>query len=358
MWVMRMLEISLLTLGDPETLTGGYLYHRRMAEAAPTHGARLSFLSIPERYLGAGALAARRLLQSAAADCDVVVLDSIVAAHVGAWPAKSVACGPPLVAMVHQPPGGIDRGRASQALLAVLDRRAYRRARTIMAASETLLEALASAGYSRQRLRLIPPGRDPVEGIEPSDTIDLAGPGARLLCVANWVPRKGIVQLLEALAQTPPGTATLHLVGRTDLDARYAKRVWRRIGTGALTGRVVVHGPLGRAQVAGCYAAADIFVLPAVREPYGTVYGEAMSSGLPVIGWRAGNLLHLAQDGREGFLVAPGDVAALAERIILLSSNASLRGTMGAAARRAASRLPTWAQTAEAFFATLAEAAE
>jgi glycosyltransferase involved in cell wall biosynthesis len=352
-----MLEISLLTLGDPETLTGGYLYHRRMAEAAPLHQARLSFLSIPERFLGAGALSARRLLASAA-DCDVVVLDSIVAAHLGAWPTSLAACGPPLVAMVHQPPGGIDRGRLSRALLAVLDRRAYRRARMIVAASETLVEALASAGYSREQLKLIPPGRDPLEGIESSDPIELAGPGARLLCVANWVPRKGIVELLEALSQTPPGTATLHLVGRTDLDSRYAKRVWRRIGREDLTGRVVVHGPLARVRVAGCYAGADIFVLPAVREPYGTVYGEAMSAGLPVIGWRAGNLMNLAEDRREGFLVAPGDIAALSNRIILLSGNASLRDTMGAAARRTASRLPTWAQTADAFFAAVAEAAQ
>jgi glycosyltransferase involved in cell wall biosynthesis len=354
---MRMLEISLLTLGDPESVTGGYLYHRRMADAAPAHRARLSFLSIPERHLGAGALAARRLLASAA-DCDVVVLDSIVAAHLGAWPTRLAACGPPLVAMVHQPPGGIDHGRLSRALLAILDRRAYRRARTIVAASEMLLEAFASAGYSRQHLKLIPPGRDPLEGIESSDAIDLAGPGARLLCVANWVTRKGIIELLEALSQTPPSRATLHLVGRTDLDSRYTKRVWRRIGRDDLKGRVVVHGPLARARVAGCYTAADVFVLPAIREPYGTVYGEAMSAGLPVIGWRAGNLMHLAQDGREGFLVAPGDVGALANRITLLSTDAGLRGIMGSAARRAAASLPTWGQTADAFFATLAEAAQ
>jgi glycosyltransferase involved in cell wall biosynthesis len=130
------------------------------------------------------------------------------------------------------------------------------------------------------------------------------------------------------------------------------------MGSENLRGRVVVHGPLSRARVAGCYAAADIFVLPATREPYGTVYGEAMSAGLPVIGWRAGNLMHLAQDGREGFLVAPGDVAALANRIVVLSTNPGLRGTMGAAARRTAARLPTWAQTADAFFATMAEAAQ
>ena len=185
-----------------------------MAEAAPAHGARLSFLSIPERHLGAGALAARRLLASVA-DFDVVVLDSIVAAHLGAWPARLAECEPPLVAMVHQPPGGIDHRRLGRALLAGLDRRAYRRARTIVAASETLLEAFASEGYARGQLKLIRPGRDPLEGVESSDAIDLSGPGARLLCVANWVPRKGIVELLEAVSQTPPSTSTLHLAGRT-----------------------------------------------------------------------------------------------------------------------------------------------
>ena len=40
-----MLVVSLVTLGSPEQLTGGYLYHRRMAEAAPDHDARVKFVS-------------------------------------------------------------------------------------------------------------------------------------------------------------------------------------------------------------------------------------------------------------------------------------------------------------------------
>ena len=63
--------------------------------------------------------------------------------------------------------------------------------------------------------------------------------------------------------------------------------------------------------MAGLYRAADAFVLASVREPYGTVYGEAMAAGLPVVGWRAGNLPHLARHGEEGLIVDPGDVAGL-----------------------------------------------
>src|ERR671930_149583 len=45
----RTLVVALLTLGDPGRLTGGYLYHRRMAEAAPWYDARIDFVSFPER---------------------------------------------------------------------------------------------------------------------------------------------------------------------------------------------------------------------------------------------------------------------------------------------------------------------
>src|SRR4029453_2074542 len=43
----RILTISLVTLGDPGRLTGGYRYHRRMAELAPSCGAPVEFVSFP-----------------------------------------------------------------------------------------------------------------------------------------------------------------------------------------------------------------------------------------------------------------------------------------------------------------------
>src|SRR5437763_867482 len=45
----QVLKIALITLGDPNTLTGGYLYHRRLAALAPRHSARIEFVSFPPR---------------------------------------------------------------------------------------------------------------------------------------------------------------------------------------------------------------------------------------------------------------------------------------------------------------------
>jgi glycosyltransferase involved in cell wall biosynthesis len=175
--------------------------------------------------------------------------------------------------------------------------------------------------------------------------------------VGNWVQRKGILSLLDAFAALDRTAGTLHLVGNTLAQPAYAQRVRARLGRDDLRGRVTVHGPLPSADVAALYAAVDVFVLPSLKEPYGTVYGEAMAFGLPVVGWRAGNLPYLAAHEREGLLVEPGDVVGLAAALQRLADDVSLRTRLGAAAKQRAMTRPTWDEVAALFFGHLGEVA-
>jgi glycosyltransferase involved in cell wall biosynthesis len=202
---------------------------------------------------------------------------------------------------------------------------------------------------------VVEPGSDlPIDGSARRDL--RLGRRIALLSVANWLPNKGILELLEAVATLPPCAATLHLVGDDRADPTYTARVRARLARPDLAERVVVHGPVPLDTVAALYAAADAFVLPSVREPYGTVYGEAMAAGLPVLGWRAGNLPHLAEDGREGLLAPPGDIRALAAALARLADDEPLRRRLGAAARQRALTRPTWDESAALFFAAVREA--
>ncbi|HEX2104021.1 MAG TPA: glycosyltransferase family 4 protein [Solirubrobacteraceae bacterium] len=347
------LDLCLVTLGDPQRLTGGYLYHLRMAAAAPRHGARVVFVSFPQRPFPLPALAAPRVLRRFRhLGADAVLLDSIAAAFAAPWLAADGAAPAPVIGVLHQPPGGIDHGRARSVAQAPLDRLAWRHARVLLVASDHLADQLAAEGFDPARIRVVPPGRDVAAA--PVDAGDLRrGRRAALLCVANWIERKGILELLDALARLPPDAATLHLVGDEHADAAYGPRVRRRLARPDLATRVVAHGPLSRERVAGLYAAADAFVLPAFREPYGTVWGEAMAFGLPVAGWRAGNLPYLADHERHGLLVAPGDVGALANALERLATDAALRTRLGEAARRRAAARPTWEEAAALFFDTI-----
>jgi glycosyltransferase involved in cell wall biosynthesis len=351
--------VSLITLGDPERLTGGYLYHRRMAQLAGDHDAGVRFVSVPDWTFPLAALAGPAVLRRAIQPgpvgrcADVVVLDSIAAAFLGAW----LSLRPPrvpLVGSLHQPPGGIDHGRGRRAVQAPLDRLAYARAAFLLVASQDLAERVERAGLPAARIRVVPPGRD-VAAAPGAPAGDLRnGRRAALLCVANWIERKGILETLEAVARLDDATATLHLAGDDQADPGYAAAVRARLAKPDLAGRVVVHGPVPIERVAALYRAADVFVLPSVREPYGTVWGEAMAAGLPVVGWRAGNLPFLASD-QEAVMATPGDVEGLSRALALLCADEPLRRRMGEAAQRRAASRPTWSDSAASFFDALRE---
>jgi glycosyltransferase involved in cell wall biosynthesis len=346
----RTLRAVLITLGDPARLTGGYLFHRRLSELAPAHGAVLTFASVKDRGFpwstlhGPGVVAEVRGHRP-----DVIVIDSIAAAYLA--PALMIRrAGMPMLGMLHQPPGGIDHGRVRTFLQAQLDNLAYRYVLRLLVASESLAGDLMRQGERPERIKVVPPGRDvaAVVGTPPGDL--RAGRRIALLCVGNWVERKDILSLLDAFARLDEAAATLHLVGSTDIEPKYAQRVRARLTQPDVVGRVRIHGSIGVSEVAALYAAADAFVLSSLKEPYGTVYGEAMACGLPVVGWRAGNLPYLAEHEREGLLVAPGDVAGLTTALRRLADDAGLRTRLGAAARQRAMSRPTWDEVAGLFF--------
>ena len=132
-----------------------------MAELAPAHGARVDFVSVPERTFPLALLDAPAVLEVARnLRPDVVVLDSIAAAFLGPRLARR-GLGLPLVGMLHQPPGGIDHDGTRRVVQVVLDRLAYRTAELLLVASESLADELVAAGVGSDRLRVVPPGRDP-----------------------------------------------------------------------------------------------------------------------------------------------------------------------------------------------------
>jgi len=237
-----------------------------------------------------------------------------------------------------------------------LDRLGYHHARCLMVASESLADDLRAEGAPLSLLRVVPPGRDVAASVGPSPGDLRKGRRAAFLCVANWVERKGIHSLLDAVARLPADAATLHLAGDDRAEPTYAARLRARLAQSDLAGRVVVHGPLSLERVAALYQAADAFVLPSLKEPYGTVYGEAMVFGLPVVGWRAGNLPYLAEHEREGLLVTLGDLPGLSAALLSLADDVPLRERLGAAARVRALARPTWEESAGVFFQTVREA--
>jgi glycosyltransferase involved in cell wall biosynthesis len=84
-------------------------------------------------------------------------------------------------------------------------------------------------------------------------------------------------------------------------------------------------------EVAPFYAAFDALILPSANEGTPVSAIEALAGGRPVVATRVGGVPDVVRDGVDGFLVEPGDVDAMADRLAALASDRDLRRRMGEA---------------------------
>jgi glycosyltransferase involved in cell wall biosynthesis len=340
------LRVAFVTVGDTDRLTGGYLYNRRLLDGLAENGVEV------RQVAPCGATPAEQAEASSGfgdalepARFDVLVVDAlariVVAPHLDGW--RSVR---PVVALVHELPGVVDpttaeRERPFEAPLLRSDR--------LVAVSEHGGKVLLDRGVLAGRVAVVRPGFD---GLEPCPGGTNGGGITRVLCVAQWIPRKGVLDLVRAWRAEERSGAVLDLVGETDADADYAAEI---LVAASEDPSVIGRGPVDDATLAGLYASADLFALPSRYEGYGIVYAEALSFGLPVVACDVGPVPEVT--GRDAaLLVPPGDTGALSGALGRLLSDAGLRQKMSAAALRRAASLPRWRETVEGFLRVLRDA--
>lgn len=153
----------------------------------------------------------------------------------------------------------------------------------------------------------------------------------RIVCVANLHPRKRLGDLVLALERVRRHVpdAEVRFVGGG--SAAEAARLTALAANMKLADAVSLTG--GLADVAPDIARARVMALPSSCEGVPTALLEAMAAGRPVVAARVGHVASIVDDGVEGFLIAPGDVGALAERLTRLLTRPALAATMGQAAR-------------------------
>ncbi|OQW92570.1 MAG: colanic acid biosynthesis glycosyltransferase WcaL [Beggiatoa sp. IS2] len=154
-----------------------------------------------------------------------------------------------------------------------------------------------------------------------------------ILCVGRLVPVKGQLILLEAVAQLIAQGRVIHL--RYIGDGPDRPHLQQRIVQQQLTQHIVLEGAVNQDKIRDFYAQADVFVLASFAERLPVVLMEAMMMQIPCITTHITGIPELIRNG-EGLLVAPSDVAGLAQAIALLMDHPELRRQMGEAGRLSA----------------------
>jgi glycosyltransferase involved in cell wall biosynthesis len=290
------------------------------------------FLGLVPGYVAAGSLAAARLARSGGFDLLHAFwplphgLLGLAAKRASGVPLVSTFFGVELTWMESQLPflGPVLKRivRGSDAVTTISTYTAERLRRLVPDARSTVIPFGATVEAPAEA----PPARDPVAEGRPFE----------LLFVGRLVERKGVHVLLDALARIDAGRPLLlRVVG--DGPAREALRA--RAKSLGIGGRVVFEGFVPSDELAERFAGCDAFVLPAVvdakgdTEGLGVVLLEAMVNAKPVIASAAGGIVDIVRDGRNGWLVPPGDVEALAGAVRACMDDPERRRRFGLAGR-------------------------
>lgn len=189
-------------------------------------------------------------------------------------------------------------------------------------------------------LAVVPIGTD----IDLFKPLDVAGLRRSLGLQASFVigyfgrlmPEKGVMLLVEALAQSPGRFRLLLDVFRNFLPGSYAALVMNRATDLGVKDRIVCID-VPHVEVPTYMNCCDVVVLPSVtterwKEQFGRVLPEAMACGVPVIGSDSGNIP--AMIGEAGVVVPEASSVAIARAVEALADDPARRDRLRFAGRR------------------------
>jgi sugar transferase (PEP-CTERM/EpsH1 system associated) len=191
--------------------------------------------------------------------------------------------------------------------------------------------------FPAQRIRVIPNGVD-TRGFAPSletrqgvrDRFNFPSESIVLGTVGRIVPIKDqrtLLQAAEQLIQCNLNIRVLLVGGGPGLE-QLRSYVY---ASPYLHDRVTFLG--ATLHLCDVFQAMDIFVLPSISEGMSNTLLEAMSSGLACVATAVGGNSELIEEGRSGFLFAPGNVTELSQLLRMLIGQSDLRKKLATAAR-------------------------
>lgn len=358
------MRIGLVIYGSLDTISGGYLYDRKLVAYLKGQGDSVEVVSLPYRdYLRHLSDNASPALYRRLAELRVDVLLQDELNHPSLFLMNRRLRDKveyPIVSIVHHLRSSEDwpawQNRpyrwVERKYLASVDAFVYNSQATERAVEKLLRDDGKKCPYVIAH----PAGDRLGPEIDHEEIAQRARRGAlRILFLGNIIPRKGLHILLEALKGLPAGERELAVVGSGDVDSPYLRAINRLIERNGMSGCVRLAGAIGDRELAQEMKASHVLAIPSSYEGYGIAYLEGMGFGLPAIGTAAGGTREVISHGRDGFLISPGDTAALASYLKRLAEDRELLLRMGLAALDRYNAHPTWEDSMKAIRAFLSD---
>jgi len=349
------LRIGLVIYGSLNTVTGGFIYDRRVVEYLRAQGDTVELFSLPWRSYGRCLIHnfSRDFLRDLiAAPLDALLQDELNHPSL-VWLNRKLRDRTryPIISVVHHLRSKEMRPEWQNRYYRWIEGNYLRTCDGFVFNGETTRATVEELiGPSRSFVVASPAPN--VTGPRPSQDEIVRrshSPGPlRIIFVGNLIPRKELHTLIRGLVSVPHDLWRLEVVGSPDYDGSYAKRVQRLIDERQVAHNVTMRGRLDAEELAQLLLQSHVLAVPSSYEGFGFVYLEGMGFGLPAIGSTDGAAHETITHGRDGFLVAPGRPDEVAMRIRDLSKDRERLAQMSLAALERHGLAPTWEQTGAA----------
>lgn len=337
------MKLGLVIYGSLDTLSGGYLYDRKLVEYLRKQGDTVDVISLPWRNYAAhlGDNFHFRLPRG----LDLLIQDELN--HPSLLSANARPHPYPIISLVHHLRCSELRPNWQNDFYRLVEERYLNSVDGFIFNSQTtkrvvnyLLES------SKPHVVAYPPSDRFGEAISESEIIKRSqSDDFRILFLGNVIERKGLHTLLEAVGRKQLAVR-VDAVGSLTTEPEYVQRIQKIIITNNLSSFIFLHGSLDNEPLTHILRQSHVLVVPSSYEGFGIAYLEGMGFGLPAIGTSLGAASEVITDGVDGFIPEAGNAGLLADRITVLKEKRDVLVRMSLAARERYLRQPRWSQTA------------
>jgi len=346
------MKIGLVIYDSLDTLSGGYLYDRKLVEYLRAQGDTVEIISLPWRNYAAHLTdnfwfrhSKTRQQAVGLQRFDILIQDelnhpSLIAANLGKHPY-------PIISLVHHLRCSELRPKWKNDLYRVVEKKYLQSVGGFIFNSQTTKGVVNSLiGNGKPSVVAYPPTDRFGEAISENEIAERCkSKELRILFLGNIIERKGIHTLLETV-KSQRSKVKVDIIGSLSTDPKYAKQMQEFTKVNGLSSIVQFHGALDNEPLKQKLEQAHVLIVPSSYEGFGIVYLEGMAFGLPAIGTTAGAAGEIIEHKKTGYLIDPNDSVTLATHISQLLSDQNLLTELSLNARRRYIQQPAWNETA------------
>ncbi|KXK14439.1 MAG: group 1 glycosyl transferase [Chloroflexi bacterium OLB14] len=367
------MKIGFVIYGSLDTLSGGYLYDRKLVEYLRNAGDEVEIISLPWRNYFAHLTdnftfrlwnpTARRWkvqehthsghLAPALQNYDILIQDelnhpSLIGANRGKHPY-------PIISLVHHLRCSELRPKWQNDFYRIIEKKYLRSVDGFIFNSQTTKGVVNGLMVNEKSFVIAYPPTDRFgEAISESEIMERSkAEELRILFLGNVMERKGLHTLLKAVTSDQLSVNSnqtiikIDVVGSLNVEPNYVKQMQEFVMVNGLSSMVTFHSSLDNEPLKQKLKHAHVLIVPSSYEGFGIVYLEGMGFGLPAIGTTAGAASEVIEHEKTGFLIEPNDSQSLATYISKLVKDRSLLNQLSLNARKRYISQPKWEETAK-----------